>query len=139
MATNSKTCLDCGLYKPSTEFPKDSTRKDGNKPYCKKCFGIRVEKYHNSWGAGVYKIINKITQELYVGQSTQLRRRKCEHFTKGRQAHSKSPLLAASMAQYGKQNFEFIKIKNCPIDELATLEAYYIKELKPTLNNSDKL
>lgn len=131
----SKTCLDCGSYKPLNEFPKDSTRKDNTKSYCRKCFSIRVTKYHNSWGAGVYQIINKTTQEFYIGQSTQLRRRKCEHFTKGRQIQSKSPLLAASMKTYGKKNFDFIKIKNCPIYLLATLEAYYIKELKPTLNN----
>ena len=131
----TKTCLDCGLHKPLTEFSNDRSRKDGVKPYCKKCFSIRVENYHNSWGAGIYKIVNNITQELYVGQSTQLRRRKCEHFTKGRQAHTKSPLLADSMNTYGKQNFEFVKLTNCPINELETLEAQYIKELKPTLNS----
>lgn len=135
MAT--KQCSKCGNFKPLTEFHTDKSRPSGYTYYCKSCFKIRVYNFHDSWGSGVYKIVNKITNECYVGQSAQLRRRKCEHFTGGRKAYSKSPLLDINMQQYGKSNFEFIIIKNCPVEELSILEKQYINELKPTLNNND--
>lgn len=37
-----KTCLDCKVEKPLTEFHRD-TRKDGHAIYCKPCKGIRVK------------------------------------------------------------------------------------------------
>jgi len=131
----NKQCSTCGLHKPLTEFNKDKSRLSGYTYYCKPCFRVRVDNFHNSWGSGVYKIINKITNEFYIGQSTQLRRRKCEHFTLGRQAQSTSPLLDNSIKQYGKQNFEFTILKKCSSWYLEQLEKQYIKELKPTLNN----
>lgn len=133
MAT--KQCTTCGKMKPLTEFHTDKSRPSGYTCYCKPCFGIRVERFHNSWGAGVYKMVNKITNEFYVGQSTQLRRRKCEHFTSGRQVKTKSPLLHQNMVQYGKHNFEFVILKQCDVSELEKLEKQYIQELQPTLNN----
>ena len=136
---DTKQCTKCGEIKSLTEFNKDKSRLSGYTYYCKTCFRVRVDSFHNSWGSGVYRIINKITNESYIGQSTQLRRRKCEHFTLGRQLQTTSPLLEANIRQYGKRNFDFIILNKCPVDELEQLEKQYIQELKPTLNNSDKL
>ena len=135
----TKQCTKCGEIKSLTEFNKDKSRLSGYTYYCKTCFRVRVDSFHNSWGSGVYRIINKITNESYIGQSTQLRRRKCEHFTLGRQLQTTSPLLEANIRQYGKRNFDFIILNKCSVDELEQLEKQYIQELKPTLNNSDKL
>jgi len=135
MAT--KQCSHCGNFKPLTEFNKDKSRLTGYTYYCKPCFKTRVYNFHDSWGSGVYKIVNKITNETYVGQSLQLRRRKCEHFTMGRKYRTKSPLLDANITQYGKRNFDFIILKRCEINELEQLEKQYIQELKPTLNTND--
>lgn len=134
---DTKQCTKCGEIKSLTEFNKDKSRLSGYTYYCKTCFRVRVDSFHNSWGSGVYRIINKITNESYIGQSTQLRRRKCEHFTLGRQAQSASPLLDNNIKQYGKRNFEFTILKKCSAGELEQLEKQYIQELKPTLNNND--
>ena len=134
----NKQCLTCKLHKPLTEFNKDKSRLSGYTCYCKPCHQKRVNRFHNSWGAGIYQVLNKITNEFYIGQSTQLRRRKCEHFTLNKPDNIASPLLRNSIRQYGKQNFEFIILNKCSANELEQLEKQYIKELKPTLNNSDK-
>ena len=134
---DNKQCSHCGLHKPLTEFGKDKTRLTGYTYYCKSCHQIQVHKFHNSWGSGIYRIINKITNESYIGQSTQLRRRKCEHFTLGRQSQTTSPLLDANIRQYGKRNFDFIILSKCSVDELEQLEKQYIQEFRPILNNND--
>lgn len=135
MAT--KQCTRCGTHKPLTEFNRDKSRPTGMTCCCKLCHKQGVIKFHNSWGSGVYKIVNKITNECYIGQSNQLRRRKCEHFTLGRQDQTKSPLLDNSIKQYGKQNFEFIILRKCAIWILEQLEKQYIRIEQPTLNNND--
>jgi hypothetical protein len=133
----TKQCSTCGLHKPLTEFNKDKTRLLGYTYYCKPCQQERVTRFHNSWGSGIYQVLNKVTNESYVGKSTQLRRRKCEHFTLGKPDYVASPLLLNSIRQYGKQNFEFIILNKCSVDELDKLEKQYIQELKPILNNND--
>ena len=136
---DTKQCIDCGLHKSLSEFYKDKSRSTGYAYNCKPCHQKRVNIFHNSWGIGIYKVLNKITNEFYVGQSTQLRRRKCEHFTLNKTEGVASPLLDNNIRHYGKQNFKFIILKKCLVDELEQLEQQYIQELKPTLNNSDKL
>ena len=131
-------CTGCGIYKPLNEFNKDKSKPTGYAGYCKPCHQARVSKFHNSWGSGIYQVLNKITNVFYVGKSSQLRRRKCEHFTLNKPDNVASPLLRDSIKQYGKQNFEFIILKKCSVDKLDKLEKQYIQELKPTLNNNDK-
>lgn len=36
-----KKCLDCGLYKPLSQFWRRKQSRDGRSPYCKECFGLR--------------------------------------------------------------------------------------------------
>ena len=135
----TRHCRKCGKLKPLIEFNKDKSRSLGYTYYCKPCHQERVNQFHNSWGSGIYQVLNKITNEFYIGQSNQLRRRKCEHFTLNKTEGVASPLLDNNIRHYGKQNFKFIILKKCLVDELEQLEQQYIQELKPTLNNSDKL
>ena len=135
MAT--KICSKCRNVKPLSAFNKDKSRISGYYYYCKSCHRARVNDFHNSWGSGIYKVVNKITDEFYVGQSNQLRRRKAEHFTKNKTAGVSSPLLDNNIKQYGKHNFDFIILKQCDVSELEQLEKQYIQELKPTLNTND--
>ena len=134
----TRHCRKCDKLKPLIEFNKDKSRSLGYTYYCKPCHQERVNQFHNSWGSGIYQVLNKITNEFYIGQSNQLRRRKCEHFTLNKPDYVASLLLRDSIRQYGKQNFEFIILKKCSVNELEQLEKQYIQELKPILNNSDK-
>jgi hypothetical protein len=37
----TKSCLDCGLVKPLTEFPPAKRRSDGRSSYCRPCMNVR--------------------------------------------------------------------------------------------------
>jgi RNase P subunit RPR2 len=40
----SKTCLDCGLDKPISQFGKRSTSADKKNIYCKECWVVRIRR-----------------------------------------------------------------------------------------------
>jgi len=40
-----KQCTKCKEFKPLTEFSKDSQKKSGLRPYCKKCAVVYMTKY----------------------------------------------------------------------------------------------
>lgn len=57
----------------------------------------------------IYKIINKITKEKYVGQTTNFSRRISDHLSKLKQNIHPNPKLQSSWNKYGEDNFEIIK------------------------------
>lgn len=76
--------------------------------------------------AGVYKITNSITKEVYIGQSSNIKRRiwneRCDSYS-----HLSCPRLKAAMKVYGKDNFIYEILEE--IDDKKTRlerESYYI-------------
>lgn len=76
--------------------------------------------------AGVYKITNSITKEVYIGQSSNIKRRiwneRCDSYS-----HLSCPRLKKAMKVYGKDNFiyeilEEIEDKKTRLER----ESYYI-------------
>ena len=57
----------------------------------------------------IYKIINKVTNEKYIGQTTNYSRRIENHLSKLRNNKHVNPKLQASWNKYGEENFEFQK------------------------------
>lgn len=53
----------------------------------------------------IYKIINKVTNEKYVGQTTNFSRRIKDHLSKLRSNSHINPKLQASWNKYGEENF----------------------------------
>lgn len=84
---------------------------------------------------GIYKITNQLTQEAYIGQSTDISRRFSDHAKSGIGAVevSLNNKLYANMKKYGLQNFSFEIIEECPREELNEKEKYYIQ-----VYNTDK-
>lgn len=72
---------------------------------------------------GIYKITNKITKEVYVGQSTDIDRRKGQHLNKGKTGKS---FLYLSMRVWGSEHFEFEIIEECGKRELDWKEQHYV-------------
>ena len=58
----------------------------------------------------IYKIINNITKEKYVGQTTNFSRRIFDHLSKLRLNKHPNPKLQASWNKYGEDNFSIEKI-----------------------------
>jgi group I intron endonuclease len=70
---------------------------------------------------GIYKITNPIN-EVYVGQSRKIQRRKNEHFSDKECKHFK---LKESFLKYGKENHLFEVIEECSIRLLNERERYW--------------
>ena len=78
----------------------------------------------------IYFIINQVTKERYVGQTTNFSRRKGEHFSKLSYNEHPNPKLQNAYNKYGKENFIIQKIQFDDItkEELDEQEIYYIKK-----------
>jgi len=86
----------------------------------------------------LYKMVNKITNEFYVGSTTvkYLSQRKSGHAHDSARIELKSPLMTAIRA-HGIANFDIVLIENFPCnskEELLARERYQIEQLKPTYN-----
>lgn len=79
---------------------------------------------------GIYKITNKITNKIYIGQSGRIENRFSNHIKtseieSGKQYNDE---LYTDMRKYGKDNFEFEVLETISLDELE--EKWIQKELK---------
>ena len=59
----------------------------------------------------IYIIQNNITNEKYVGQTTNFSRRIQEHYSKLRENQHPNPKLQSSWNKYGEENFSYTKEK----------------------------
>ena len=75
---------------------------------------------------GVYKIVNKITNKIYVGSATDIKKRWRDH--KWHLNHNKhhNSHLQLSWNRYGADAFEFLLILECSVDKLLIIEKEYI-------------
>lgn len=78
--------------------------------------------------SGVYKIINLINNKLYVGSSSNLRKRERDHFTELERGVHKNKHLQSAYKLYNKDSFKFELIENCINDELIKREQFWIDQ-----------
>jgi len=83
---------------------------------------------------GIYKIINKLNEDCYVGSSTRLKDRKARHFRDLKNGIHHSVILQRAIDKYKIENFEFEIIEECSKDELLVKEQYYMDLLNPKYN-----
>ena len=75
-----------------------------------------------AYDSGIYRIYNKITNKSYIGQSRFLERRRKDHFQYG---DNKSYINRA--IKKNPQNFTWVVLEYCDINELDEKEKYWIK------------
>lgn len=74
---------------------------------------------------GIYRITHLATERHYIGQSQNVIHRWKQHCAKGRDSH-----INRAIRKYGKEAFEFKVLCECTVDELDSLEIFWIKKLK---------
>lgn len=84
---------------------------------------------------GIYKIINKKTNKIYVGSSVNLKNREYKHFWMLDKGIHDNHHLQKSYSKYGKKSFSFEVIELCDPDNLILKENYHISSYKS--NESD--
>lgn len=82
--------------------------------------------------SGIYKILNKVTGDFYIGSACKLERRKYEHFNLLTKNKHYNKFLQRSYNKY--KDFEFIILFNCEKEELLKTEQSYLDLLKPVYN-----
>ena len=92
---------------------------------------------------GIYKLINKITEDFYIGSASRIGKSNSlsgfyVRFDKHkRQLNNNSHynrFLQNSWNKYGGKNFEFEILATCPSEYCIKLEQYFIDILNPTFN-----
>lgn len=83
---------------------------------------------------GIYKISNKITNDTYIGSSSNIEMRWKSHRCKSNYEKYPNSLLYQNMQKYGNENFNFTILEQCSKDVLFEREQYYIDLLRPSLN-----
>ena len=85
--------------------------------------------------SGIYKILNKTNNKVYIGSSIHLNNREYKHFWMLRNSIHDNKFLQNSFNRDGLDNFVFEIIEFCGHSSLVDRENYYIDYYKS--NNSD--
>lgn len=82
--------------------------------------------------SGIYQIVNLTNGKRYIGETTNLRRRQREHWSRAK-AGMNTPLYNDMLA-IGQQHFMFDIIEECAEKDLRKKEKIYIDYFKPEYN-----
>ena len=85
--------------------------------------------------SGVYLIRNTITNDCYVGSSTNVKKRWANHKCLNEWKKQPNNQLYIDMQAIGKDKFSFKILEECDKSSLRVKEQYYIKKLKPIYNS----
>lgn len=80
--------------------------------------------------SGIYAIINLINGKLYIGQSNNIQKRIRNHLILLRNGNHYNGHLQSAWNKYGEDNFDYVVLKECSVDELDYYEIKYIAEYK---------
>lgn len=87
--------------------------------------------------SAVYKIINTITGDFYIGSSKDVKRRWAEHKRLSTWNKYKNSPLYLDMKKFGIDKFELEILEEIEIGNLKDKEQQFIETLKPTYNNNN--
>lgn len=79
---------------------------------------------------GIYCVLNKINGKIYIGSSSDIRRRHNVHKTKLNCNVHCNKHLQNSVNKYGINNFKFLVIESCEKDDLIKREQYWLDYTK---------
>lgn len=88
----------------------------------------------NDFNAGIYKITTLHNNKFYIGSSVYLRGRKFDHFTRFKANKHANNYMQKVYNKYGKENFKFEYLINCPKEYLIKLEQWFIDNQNPHYN-----
>lgn len=83
--------------------------------------------------AGIYKVTNNITGDIYIGSSKNIEKRWATHKCLSMWKQHPNSKLYKDMASYGLDNFTIEVIEKTT--DLHNREQYYIEQLKPAYND----
>lgn len=88
----------------------------------------------NKGKSGIYMFTNKLTKDIYVGQSKNLYNRFLNYFNPAYLRRLKNSIIGRAITKYGYSNFSLTILEYCDKTNLTAREQYYIDHLKPVYN-----
>ena len=86
---------------------------------------------------GIYKIINTVTKDFYIGSSKNIKQRWANHKCKSTwNKHPNNPMYQ-DMKKYGVDKFELQILEEAEVEQLKEKEQQFIETLKPIYNNNN--
>ena len=85
--------------------------------------------------SGVYKIINTVTGDFYIGSSKNVKSRWAVHKCQTTWKNNPNNPMYLDMKHYGTDKFEFQMIEEVEPESLKETEQKFIETLNPTYNN----
>jgi group I intron endonuclease len=84
--------------------------------------------------SGIYKWTNKITNDIYVGQSIDLAKRFIKYFNLSYLKNRETLVISRALIKHGYSNFSLEILEYCDIANLTEREQYYMDKLNPKYN-----
>lgn len=88
----------------------------------------------NAGKAGIYMLTNKLTGDIYVGQSIDLRKRFLNYFNLSYISRRNELIICRAIIKYGYSNFSVTILEYCDKCELDVREQHYFDTLNPKYN-----
>lgn len=88
----------------------------------------------NKGKSGIYLWTNKLTNDLYVGQSKNLSKRFLKYFSFSYLKYRDTLIISRALIKYGYSNFYLTILEYCEIYELNQREQHYLDKLEPKYN-----
>lgn len=84
--------------------------------------------------SGIYKWTNKLTNDIYVGQSKSLAKRFINYFNLSYLKNRETLVISRALIKYGYSNFSLEILEYCEIANLTEREQFYLDKLNPKYN-----
>lgn len=84
--------------------------------------------------SGIYKWTNKLTNDIYIGQSVDLSKRFIRYFNLSYLKNRGRLIISRALIKYGYSNFSLEILEYCNIPDLTEREQYYLDTLNPRYN-----
>ena len=98
-------------------------------------FSLRKDIIKENKGlSGIYLLTNKLTDEIYVGQSIDLSKRFIRYFNLSYLKSKESLIISRALIKYGYVNFSVSILEYCDKSILTEREQYYLDKLEPKYN-----
>lgn len=98
-------------------------------------FSLRKDIIKENKGlSGIYLLTNKLTDEIYVGQSVDLSKRFIRYFNLSYLKSKESLIISRALIKYGYVNFSVSILEYCDKSILTEREQYYLDKLEPKYN-----
>jgi len=132
--------LKNGVYisKHSFSTLPENTLKNDNINYVKfyeNAFDMKKDIFNENKGkSGIYMFTNKITKEIYIGQSSDLSNRFKNYFNLSYIKSKASLRISRALINYGYPKFSISILEYCDKSDLSTRENFYFYKLNPQYN-----